>query len=533
MLSGSLTKRLTSAGPWPWVPGTRRRHRSEHAAALSAVDPDPWPQAEPRSAGGPGALVTAVRGRTLVAVHGEGALDGPRWVDALLWAAPAIAITLVLGWGHLSDELVTDEGFTVLTTWSLEAFVRSLRADPGMIGYYATLNVWARVVGSSIESLRIVSMMAISLSSVLIVRLVMREKVRPWLAALAALAFVLTPAVRETAIDARPTAFAVLLALAMVYAIGSLERGALHPWRVWLAAALIVASAASHPSVVFMSVAGLVALRVCCPGDRGRIPSFVAGLLLLFPIAALLLLGTGGEAQTSSSEALSQIAGDTLFLGVPLIVCATIAVAITWRTLGNLSWFAGAGVLWVVALVAAHEAGLTASIFARYLVVSVGVLIPAAAVGAGVRGRSVVWSAVLGLMVVGGLLVLADDARENGESPLCTAAEDLADHTRPMDVVEFEARSLRAPIIACLGRGEAVDLLARTHFVPSLNEEDLDNPHFVWNLGTVAPDSPGLGTEDFWVVADSPSPQRVEELRRLGYDCERFGTSERVTQCSR
>ncbi|MBO3736983.1 glycosyltransferase family 39 protein [Actinoplanes flavus] len=217
-----------------------------------------------------------------------------RVTTPLVWALPAVVTAVLGGWRLTGAALWADE----LATWgavrlSWERLWRLADAvDVVLTPYYAGLKVFAAIAGTGTAALRLPSLLAMILATLVVVALGRRAGGNP--AGLGAgLLFAILPVTSRYAQEARPYALAVLgAALALLALVRLLERPA--AGRAALYAAAVAATGLCHPLSGLLMIAGHALAGWRLP--RLWLPAALAGSL---PALALCLLAAGQSAQIS------------------------------------------------------------------------------------------------------------------------------------------------------------------------------------------------------------------------------------------
>lgn len=238
-------------------------------------------------------------GRAARGPRGKRALE--RWAHRVSWCGPAL-VMLALGLLHVQwPELWRDE----LASWSIasrslpEMIATARNVDGAELPYYAVLHYWMAVLGPSVLSLRILSVLAMA-GAAAFVALTGREVAGTRTGILAGLVFSGIPSVSRFAQEVRFYALAMMFAaLATWLLVRALDRPS---WPRWAGYAVAMA-ALGYSDIVALSLLAGHACWTALSWWRRRDPRlarFAAGaaasVLLCVP---LMLLG--------SREAASQV----------------------------------------------------------------------------------------------------------------------------------------------------------------------------------------------------------------------------------
>ncbi|MBW6433879.1 glycosyltransferase family 39 protein [Actinoplanes hulinensis] len=296
-----------------------------------------------------------------------------RVTTPLVWALPAVVTAVLGGWRLTVAALWADE----LATWgavrlSWERLWRLAEAvDVVLTPYYAGLKAFAAIAGTSTTALRIPSLLAMILTTLVVVALGRRAGGDA--AGLGAgLLFAVLPATSRYAQEARPYALAMLgAALALLALIRLLERPT--AGRAALYAAAVAATGLCHPLSGLLMIAGHALAGWRLP--RLWLPAAAAGGL---PALALCLTAAGQSAQISWIA----LVGTQTVRNLPpqLFVSAVVGgLILGLAILGPWSQraLAGAGLVPIAILLAA---GLFTPVWvARYVLITVPALVVLAA----------------------------------------------------------------------------------------------------------------------------------------------------------
>jgi mannosyltransferase len=294
-------------------------------------------------------------------------------------------VTAVLGWWRLrgaalwADELAT--WGAVRLDWD-QLWRLAGSVDVVLTPYYAALKVFAFFAGTGTAALRLPSLIAAVLATVVVVALGRRAG-GDIAGLLAGLLFAVLPVTSRYAQEARPYAIVMFLAAAAMLAlIRLLERPS--PGRAVAYAAAVLLTGLMHPLSALLMVAGhtLAGWRAV----RAWLPAAVLGSL---PALALCLYATRQTAQISwinpvGTQTIRLLPGQ-LFVSA-VVGGMVLALAIAGLRRDRTTWaLAAAGLVPPVLLLAA---GVVAEIWvARYVLIAVPALTVLAVCGAVRAGR--------------------------------------------------------------------------------------------------------------------------------------------------
>lgn len=428
-------------------------------------------------------VMTFTRGRTAVRTATR-LRPTERLARIALAGTPAGVATAWLAHRASDRPMTMDESFTVLTaTRSWGSFARGVSLDPGMAVYYAVLRAWSAVAGDSLGALRLFSTVAV-VAAVLGVAAITVSRGRSFLGMLASVATVLSPMVREAAVDARAAA---LGAAAAVWLVVAFDRWTATPRlttrAIRLLAALSLVVAFVHPSTLFLGVAGLGLLwrrtgRQARRGDRRTV----------LGAAAVLVLGVlAAAAQSGAAEAvaaghggittvLAQLPGGRALAGLAVLLTATVLLAgLAYDHERVLRWFGGAALCWFAACFAALP---VRDLFVPRYFVAAAVVLFLVVVTAKLEAWTIgLIATIVAIGVLGSAARL--DTRYGYGSTWCDLTTELSTTARPGDHVVFAHTVALSPVTACLGDG-AAPFFATVEEFPSTSGGLLDDPRAMW-----------------------------------------------------
>ncbi|EWT01607.1 hypothetical protein N865_09895 [Intrasporangium oryzae NRRL B-24470] len=395
------------------------------------------------------------------------------------WAVGLLAL-VVGGWeswrpGPWHDEIATLTAAE--RSWgALFTMLHHVDAVHGL--YYVIAKSWGILWGPSVDSLRVLSVLAVAATSVLLTRLA-ASLWTPVAGLVAGVGFVLLPRAQWSATEARSYALsALLVTIVVVCLVRTLERGgrwwAGYGLALWAAGALFVYSMLMLPVLV-----AVVVLQRPPARWMQRFWAVTTGALLGVAPIALLTMGQRSQVAwlqrvTSWKTALAGPAA--VFFDhtrpVGLVVWGLLLLAglvvLVWNTRRPLSEGTGllrpAAVLtlvlgWSVVPLATLELVSTeyALFYPRYLTLSgpgVALLLGACAVGPAARWRAAV---ALGLVAAVAYGPWKDARRWDSKDVLPQVAATVSSDRKPGDDVLFPApkRSDRTPRIAMYAYPEA------------------------------------------------------------------------------
>ena len=477
--------------------------------------------------------MSAVITSPTIEAHRSGARERPsplrHRLRLLGIAAPGLVLAVALHF-RSTRPMTMDESFTVLTSarsWS--SLFQGCLTDPGMVVYYSTLKLWSLALGSSIEHLRWMSLVAIAAVGLGFASISERRG-RGSLGLLAFMGFAMTPMVREASVDARAAAFGAALAVWLVVLFDRWLGDVAWPrLRIGVLLAGSVLVAFTHPSTLFAGVAGAaLMLRFARRQGDTTVVRWSVGALGVIALGVAAASVRNGDAATAVSpgfqgivDVLSQLPGGRALAGAAFVV--TIGLLLAGRAYDDeriVRWFAGAVIVWFAAATVAFP--VTSIFIPRYFVAAAALLLLALVLARHEDWSTPVIMATIGLAVVGGAAQVRNDYGFG--STWCEAADGLASAAAPGDRIVFGATGYASPVLGCLGE-QGVTMLSSAVTVPQLSAADLSDPRALWSGGRPDPADlldleRGSRSQFLWIPGADPAvDEAMGQLRSAGVPC--------------
>ncbi len=280
-------------------------------------------------------------------------LQGPRsWPGRLAWLAPvlvpAVAMLVAGLWGLTRDNAMGND--EVATRWAALLSLRELahllsNVDAVHGLYYLIMHAWV-VLGSSPTTLRIPSVIAMTVAAALIAVLARRLTGSAWPALFAGLFMALTPTITYYAQTARSYAMVLACVVATTIVLVrafEVEAAGDDPRRIrrwWIGyAALVALSSYLNEMALLVLAAHAVTVLVARPGKRVFVHWFTSGAVgaaLVLPLLALSVKEHAaiGWIPRPGLRALKILFHDyfgaTTIVALLLLACAVLAVLPEW-----------------------------------------------------------------------------------------------------------------------------------------------------------------------------------------------------------
>lgn len=455
-----------------------------------------------------------------------------QFLPIALTSAPAVVTASWLAHRAADRPMTMDESFTVLTvTGSWSSFVRGVSLDPGMAAYYGLLRVWTLVAGTSLERLRLFSLVAFAVAAVGIAVITVPRR-RAGLGLLASVAAALTPMVREATIDARAAGLGAAAAVWLLVAFDRWFQPARPSGRaVRLLTVASLVAAFVHPSTLFLGIAGLGLVwrrtrRSASATDRRLVVG--AGGLLVVGLAVATMQSSAADVVASGSfggipTVLAQLPGGRALAGLALLLTGTILLAgLAYDQERVIRWFGGAALCWFAACLFVLP---LRNLFVPRYFVAAAVLVLVAVVTANLETWTLgLIGTIVAISVLGSVQRLDTDYGYG--STWCALSADLVAGSQPGDRVVLAHTVYASPVVACLG-DDAAAYFASVDAVPSMADGLLEDPRAMWQGPAIGGDaltriSIGERLTIVWTPgADPAADEAVAQLPVRGVDCER------------
>lgn len=335
-----------------------------------------------------------------------------RWAARTYWCWPVL-VTIGMGFFQITQPVLwRDE----LSGWALAS-----RSIPGLLAtahttngaqlpYYLILHYWMAILGSSVLSMRTLSVLAMT-GAALFVTLAARELAGPRAAVTSGLIFALIPSVSRFAQEVRFYALMMLFAaLATWLLVRALER---RSWILWAGYAVAMTATGAMEIVALALLAGhaaWVVLRWWQDRSRHRVVCFVAAAVVSAGLCApVIILGS-----RQASEQVAWVAkpsfwpqalghfGSNLFYSGPVAVGVIMLALLAWKFQPRLAGYLTAATLFPLAAVSALSFGKMSYYFPRYELFILIPLVICAGVAAVSLGRVIpVAVAIAGIFLLG------------------------------------------------------------------------------------------------------------------------------------